>query len=174
VTKEERHAQQAVLERLRQDASLLARVFGLGLRSLEAERPNVRRRYGVCYSDGSIRIRLHHARTRKTLKYSSLVDTLCHELAHLRHFSHDGRFRSFYFRILEYARQRGIYRPDPLRRKPEPPCEREPTPPRPARPVQLTLFGSRWMPAPTNIRQRDVQQRDIQQRARTVRRIGGR
>jgi hypothetical protein len=73
----------------------------------------VKRRYGVCYDDGSIRIRLRHVRTRNLLKYSSLVDTLCHELAHLRHFDHGSRFELLYQRILGYARRRGIYRPTP-------------------------------------------------------------
>jgi hypothetical protein len=100
-----------MLTRLRRDAAVLVHVFGLSLRSLDAERPNVRRRYGVCYADGEIRIRLRHARTGRLLKYSSLVDTLCHELAHLRYFHHGPRFRAFYFRLLDYARQRGIYRP---------------------------------------------------------------
>jgi hypothetical protein len=101
----------ALLERLRVDAGVLVRRFDLSLRSLDAELPRVRRRYGVCYSDGSIRIRLRHASTGQPLKYSSLVNTLCHELAHLRHFNHGPRFRAFYERILEFARAEGIYRP---------------------------------------------------------------
>lgn len=139
LTKAERRDQQAVLGRLRHDAALLARVFGLPLRRLDAERANVRRRYGVCYSDGEIRIRLRHARTGQLLKYSSLVDTLCHELAHLRHFHHGARFRSFYFRILDYARRRGVYRPGlPSPARPEP---RLPTDGGRPQPEQLELFG---------------------------------
>jgi len=72
----------------------------------------VKRRYGVCFSDGEIRIRLRHARTGEPLKYSSLVNTLCHELAHLRHFHHGERFKSFYLELLAWARFEGIYRPD--------------------------------------------------------------
>ena len=71
----------------------------------------MKRRYGVCFADGTIRIRLRHAVTGRPLTYSSLVNTLCHELAHLRHFNHGLRFQRFYFEILEYARDRGIYRP---------------------------------------------------------------
>ncbi len=71
----------------------------------------MKRRYGVCFSDGAIRIRLHHVTTGRPLKYSSLVNTLCHELAHLRHFNHGPRFKTLYLRILEYARAQGIYRP---------------------------------------------------------------
>jgi Protein of unknown function DUF45 len=129
------------MEGLARDAERLARRFGL-----EAERPQVKRRYGVCFADGTIRIRLHHARLRRPLKYSSLVNTLCHELAHLRHFNHGPRFKAFYLAILEYARSQGIYRPGP-----EPaaglPAERAQTvrPPAPpgtaGSPEQLRLFG---------------------------------
>ena len=103
----------SLIEQLELDASRIARVFGLRYRTIEPERPQVKRRLGVCYRDGTIRIRLQHATTGRPLKYSSLVDTLCHELAHLRHFNHGKRFQSFYRRILEHARREGIYRPGP-------------------------------------------------------------
>ncbi|MFQ5696702.1 MAG: M48 family metallopeptidase [Myxococcota bacterium] len=144
MTGEERREQQRVLAALARDARVLAARFELELRSIEAERANVRRRYGVCYSDGSIRIRLRHARTGRVLKYSSLVDTLCHELAHLRHFDHGARFKALYQRILGYARRQGIYRPRlPAARAAGPsPAQGGPlhgSPPR--HPRQLELFG---------------------------------
>jgi hypothetical protein len=100
----------------------------------------------VCFADGTIRIRLHHAVSRRPLKYSSLVNTLCHELAHLRHFNHGPRFKAFYLAILEYARGQGIYRPGP---EPVPRlagerarAQRPLAPPRAAgSPEQLRLFG---------------------------------
>ena len=103
----------SVLRRLRRDAVVLATAFHLPLRSVNAERANVKRRYGVCYDDGSIRVRLRHVRTGELLKYSALVDTLCHELAHLRYFDHGPRFHVLYRGILGYARRRGIYAPAP-------------------------------------------------------------
>lgn len=127
------------MRRLRRDAQILGHFFSLRLGSVEAERPNVKRRYGVCYSDGSIRIRMLHVRTGQLLKYSSLVDTLCHELAHLRHFDHGQAFQVFYRRLLEYARQRGIYTPTP--RWAVRPPDRMPAAPRPQSP-QLELFAS--------------------------------
>jgi len=106
-----RKQSRALITKLNRDAEQIATQFGLAYRCIEAERANVKSRYGVCYSDGTIRIRLRHATSGKALKYSSLVSTLCHELAHLRHFNHGLRFREFYRRILEWARFEGIYQP---------------------------------------------------------------
>jgi hypothetical protein len=102
-----------MMTRLRGWGADLARRFGLRYKSLDPERDGVVEHYGVCYEDGEIRIRLRHATTQKLLKESSLVDTLCHELAHLRHLDHSIRFRRLYARILAKARQLGYYRPGP-------------------------------------------------------------
>jgi hypothetical protein len=135
-----------LIERLRRDAERIAARFELRYRAIEAERPNVRRRYGVCFADGTIRIRLRHAKTGRPLKYSSLVSTLCHELAHLRHFNHGVRFRAFYLRVLDWARAEGIYRPRdavlasvPARSR-ELPVISAGAPVARARPLQLDLF----------------------------------
>jgi len=105
-----------LMQRLNRDAERIAVRFGLRYRCIEAESANVKRRYGICYDDGSIRIRLAHVVSGHPLKYSSLVDTLCHELAHLRHFNHGPGFKSCYQRLLTWARKQRIYRPgrDPL------------------------------------------------------------
>jgi len=135
-----RPKQRVLLERLRGDAHRIAWQFGLRYRAIEAERANVKRRYGVCYSDGEIRIRLRHAATGRPLKYSSLVNTLCHELAHLRHFDHGPRFKAFYLEILAWARRQGIYRPgEPAGLRPA--MARTPRPLPAGDPAQLTLFG---------------------------------
>lgn len=119
------------MAQLNRDAAFIAGHFGLRYQSIEAERANVKSRYGICYSDGTIKIRLRHATTGKQLKYSSLVATLCHELAHLRYFDHGLRFREFNRIVVEFAREHGIYKP----RAAVPRPEREPEGPR-----QLTLF----------------------------------
>lgn len=106
-----RRDKEAILRRLRRDGRLLADHFGLEYRGIESERANVRNRYGACYSDGLIKIRLWNVRTNKPLKYSSLIDTLCHELAHLRHFDHGPQFKRLYLQILAWARAAAIYRP---------------------------------------------------------------
>jgi hypothetical protein len=99
------------MERLREWGADLARRFRLRFRALNAEVEGVNEHYGVCYEDGVIRIRLRHAVTGRLLKESSLVDTLCHELAHLRYFDHSPRFWSYYRGILNEARRLGYYRP---------------------------------------------------------------
>jgi hypothetical protein len=104
--------------RLRNWGEDLAREFKLSWSALEAEQDGVTEHYGVCYEDGLIRIRLRHARTGRLLKESSLVDTLCHELAHLRYLDHGARFKRLYLRILARARALGYYRPGPAARKP--------------------------------------------------------
>ncbi|MBP6875631.1 MAG: M48 family metallopeptidase [Candidatus Eisenbacteria bacterium] len=103
----------ALVERLRKDGARIAGRFGLRYHSIEAEDARVRRRYGSCHSNGVIRIRLCHAKTGRPLKYSSMIDTLCHEIAHLKYFHHGPRFRDFYEVILDWARREGIYRPTP-------------------------------------------------------------
>ena len=147
----DRTTSRELLERLIHDADRICARFGLRYGAIEAERANVKRRYGICYADGRIKIRLRHARTGKPLRYSSLVNTLCHELAHLRHFDHSPRFHAFYEQILGWARREGIYRPQlpgavrtivaaaiaPRGAAIAPPRSRE----RPApHPEQLTLF----------------------------------
>lgn len=144
----DRATRRELIQRLNRDAVVIASRFGLRYRAIEAERAGVKRRYGICYSDGTIRIRLVHAVTGRPLRYSSLVDTLCHELAHLRHFDHGPRFKSFYLAILAHARAVGIYRPRP--RRPVVAAVAPPQPlPRPARtgfarpaPRQLELFAA--------------------------------
>jgi len=108
------------LEKLRGYAVALAAQFNLLYSSIEAEADGVVEHYGICYADGRIRIRLRHATTGRLLKESSLVDTLCHELAHLKHFDHSLRFRRFHERVLGEARRRGWYKPgrDPRASKP--------------------------------------------------------
>lgn len=109
----DRRTQEQLMRSLRRDADRICQRFALRYRSLDPERANVKSRYGICYDDGSIKIRLRHVSTGEPLKYSSLVNTLCHELAHLEHFNHGPHFQVFYARMLAWARQEGIYRPAP-------------------------------------------------------------
>ena len=152
----DREISRGLLEQLNRDAERIAARFALAYHSIDAERPQVKRRYGVCFSDGRIRIRLRHAATGRPLKYSSLVNTLCHELAPLEHFNHGARFKAFYLKILAYARSEGIYRPRrvsvfdravlaaraPIFGAPRGVPRTRAAPPAPPGPEQLSLFGS--------------------------------
>ena len=134
-----------LIERLNRAAQHIAWRFGLRYRSIEAERANVTRRFGVCYDDGVIKIRLRHAVTGQPLRYSSLISTLCHELAHLRHFNHGLRFRAFNQQLLEFARAERIYRPGEANSTPERTARGVPIrgagrKAQSGRPVQLSLF----------------------------------
>jgi len=102
-----------MVRRLRDLARDLCSRFALRCRALNAERDEVTAHYGICYEDGVIHIRLRHATTGRPLKESSLVGTLCHELAHLRHLDHSPRFRRLYLQILTTARELGYYKPGP-------------------------------------------------------------
>jgi hypothetical protein len=78
-----------LIEEPERDALRIARLR-LRYRVIEPERPQVKRRFGVCYRDGTI----HPPFMRRRVGRSALelVDTLCYELAHLRHFNHGKRF----------------------------------------------------------------------------------
>lgn len=56
----DRTTRRRLVQRLNRDAAVLADRFGLRYESIEAERANVEKRYGVCDSDGVIKIRLQH------------------------------------------------------------------------------------------------------------------
>jgi len=130
----------AIMARLRADAARIAARFGLRYRAIESERPGVNGHYGLCTSDGLIRIRLRHATTGRPLKYSSLVATLCHELAHLKHFNHGPLFQAFNQRLLEWARGEGIYQPGRRGERSAPLPPRPEVPEAAPRPRQLDLF----------------------------------
>ncbi len=117
-----------LVERLLADAARVAGQFKLPPYELDADRPDAHERYGVCYTDGRIRVRLIHARTGRPLRYSALIDTVVHELAHLRHMNHGPRWEALYEKMLAWCRTQGIYVPQ-QRREPQ------------TKPAQLGLFG---------------------------------
>jgi hypothetical protein len=123
-----------LVERLRADAARVAEQFNLPAYELDADRPGAHDRYGVCFDDGRIRVRLIHARTGRPLRYSALIDTVVHELAHLRHMNHGPRWEALYEKMLAWCRKKGIYAPQPRRSVPR-------SAPPPPQPAQLVLFS---------------------------------
>jgi predicted metal-dependent hydrolase len=117
----ELRAYRDLVERLRRDAARVAKRFGLPEFELDADRPTSHDRYGICSEDGRIRVRLIHARTGQPLKYSALIDTVVHELAHLKYLDHGPRWEALYRRMLEYCRLEGIYRPRQAQSRPSAP-----------------------------------------------------
>lgn len=126
-----------LVDRLRNDAMRVAKVFKLPGFDLDADRADARDRYGLCFSDGRIRVRLVHVTTGHSLKYSALIDTVVHELAHLRYMDHGPRWESLYRRMLEWCRKQGIYEPRPV----APPRKQAPAAPAARQPEQLPLFA---------------------------------
>lgn len=100
-----------LIDQLRCDAVRVAEQFKLPPFELDADRPDARERYGLCHGDGRIRVRLINVRTGKPLRYSALIDTVVHELAHLRYMNHGPRWEALYERMLEWCRAEGIYTP---------------------------------------------------------------
>ena len=83
----------------------------LRYRAIQAERAGTKRRYGACFEDGTIKIRLINVVSGEPLRYESLMDTLCHELAHLKYWHHGPGFQRFHRRLLAYAREQRLYEP---------------------------------------------------------------
>jgi len=123
-----------LMDALRAAATRVATQFNLPPFSLDADRPTSTSRYGICHADGTIRVRLVHATTGRPLKYSALIDTVVHELAHLRYLDHGPRWEAAYQQMLEWCRQDGIYEPRPV-----PP----PSSTRAGVPAQLGIFDVR-------------------------------
>ena len=115
-----REERRVLMESLNRDGLRIATHFGLRFRAILAERTGVVGHYGICHEDGLIKIRLVHATRGTPLKYSSLVNTLCHELAHLKYCDHKDNFRRFYAKLLQWARKQEIYRPRGV--VPQEPC----------------------------------------------------
>lgn len=127
-----------LLGRLRADAERVAERFKLPAFELDADRPDSRTRYGICHSDGRIRVRLVNVRTGQMLKYSAMIDTVVHELAHLRYMNHGPRWESLYERMLAWARAHDIYEPRPVASSAM--TESKPIEP-PKLPEQIPLFS---------------------------------
>jgi predicted metal-dependent hydrolase len=99
------------LERLRLDAKRLCKIFGLKNPRIVPLNPGDGA-YGYCQpSTGLIEISLEIVGDGKhrIIPYYELLDTLCHELAHLRCINHDEKFREQYVAIKAAAERLGMF-----------------------------------------------------------------
>lgn len=99
-----------LLSKIRKDGRKIAKRFKLKYLEITTERAGVTR-FGSCDSTKTIRIRLHNRRDGRFLTYPHLIHTLCHEMAHLKFMDHSMNFKGLNGEILDWARQRGIYKP---------------------------------------------------------------
>lgn len=118
----EKAADAEVLRRLRADAARIGSPFGLRCASLRAARRDAKL-YGVCDDLGHIRIRLRAIESRRSLPYGALIDTLCHELAHLQHFDHSREFWNLYELLRARAEKLGLCRPRKNKQRSRQPCD---------------------------------------------------
>jgi predicted metal-dependent hydrolase len=104
-------SERKLLRRIRRDGRRIAKQFKLRYLEITKESPRVRSRYGSCDQDRVIRIRLNNLTNGDFLRYANLINTLCHELAHIRYMDHGKKFKNLNNEILLWAKGRGIYRP---------------------------------------------------------------
>lgn len=74
--------------------------------------------YGLCYPSGRIAIRIRWPNGRPLQAYA-VLDTMAHELAHLRYFTHSSRWFQLHARILFAMSHSDLY-PKLLRRLDKP------------------------------------------------------
>jgi predicted metal-dependent hydrolase len=104
-------SEKRLLSRIRKDGRRIAKRFRLRYLRILQESPRVRARYGSCDEDRVIRLRLYRLKDRKFMRYPILINTLCHELAHLKYMDHSKNFKQLNEIILKWARKRKIYCP---------------------------------------------------------------
>jgi predicted metal-dependent hydrolase len=81
------------LRKIKKIAYMLAIDFDLPLRSVEIL-SNEYEHMGECDDAKNIKIRTHYWKRNRKLSEACILDTICHELAHLQHFDHSHDFRN--------------------------------------------------------------------------------
>jgi len=107
MTKKQKAEDARVLGMVREALELYAGVYCLRLRSVELLRGS-NTVFGRCYSDGSIFITVRWKNGKQVLPYS-LLDTMAHELAHLRYFSHSPRWMRLHATLLQAMVRGHVY-----------------------------------------------------------------
>ena len=102
----------AILAKVKREVQPLLREFGLKFKTLKesvAEGSLGFNRGG----GGIIALNVRQKRfPMKLRKYSAVMATMLHELAHIRHMNHGPQFKMFEIELREWARKKGIYKPN--------------------------------------------------------------
>jgi hypothetical protein len=99
-----------VFKRIRRLARRMSQAFKVPYTAIRAE-PQGSKYFGTCYEGGVIHIRIRNLSNGNLLQWSTIVDTLCHELAHAacfkqKDYAHSEEFARLHRAMLVwYSRQ---------------------------------------------------------------------
>ena len=60
---------------------------------------------GICWEDGKIELDFRSKNSKSFAKIETIIDTVVHELAHLRHMEHDKKFWDFFDKMHKWTYQ---------------------------------------------------------------------
>jgi len=93
------------LQLVRSCAKKISKKFKLHPRTIrlfDDDDPDRRTCHGMCYSDGTIHINLRRGRSGRFDSIESSLDTVIHELAHLKFYNHTKEFWKFHRTIKQW------------------------------------------------------------------------